>query len=66
MKRLRGVNALSVLGRYVAGLNENTTEASSIPIPPFMAFTKATTSGRTPLLDAVRLERKMLSEVEAS
>ena len=56
----------SVLGRYAAGLNKNTTDASSIPIPSFMALTKATTSGGTPFLDAVRLARKMLSEVEAS
>jgi hypothetical protein len=55
-----------VLGRYAAGLNENTTKASSMPIPSFMAFTRATTSGGVPLLDVPRLERKMLSEVEAS
>lgn len=66
MKRLRGVNASSVLGRYAAGLNKNTTDASSIPIPSFMAFTKATTSGGAPFLDAVRLERKIFRDVEAS
>lgn len=65
-KRLRGVKASSVLGKYAAGLDKNTTDASSIPMPSFMAFTKATTSGGVPFLDAMRLERKILSEVEAS
>jgi hypothetical protein len=66
VKRLRVVNEPSALGRYVAGLNENTTEASSMPIPSFMAFTRARTSGGVPFLDEPTFEIKMLREVEAS
>jgi hypothetical protein len=66
MKRLRVINAPSARGIYAAGLNENTTDASSIPIPSFIAFTRATTSGVIPPLDERRLDKKMLSEVDAS
>jgi len=60
------VNVPSARGIYAAGLNENTTEASSMPIPSFMALTRATTSGEIPPLDELRLNRKTLSEVDAS
>jgi hypothetical protein len=66
VKRPRVANAPSAFGRYATGLNENTTEASSMPIPSFMAFTRATTSGGVPFLEELTLERKMLREVEAS